>query len=631
MSSIKSEVVAEQIDNAVGPDVSQLISKLNTTETKKSNKHGENIKLKVKHSGKKKNWTGYVTDFVTQVTWSGANTEASRTLTFSLVYSPNDKEMNPPLLSKGDVVTFYHCGKRIFVGHITQRDRTGEGTTTNYTAKDLMHNMLQSHITKKYKKKTPEYIAKDVCKQLGIKTGSLAKTSHKINKHYGTDNPAYNVIMKAYYKASQDNKKEYMPRMNGDKFEVIEKGKMVEGFVLKDNANIIQSRESENVDEMVNKVIIYNSKNKKIGEVKKSDWIKKYGTYQSVLTSSKSKGKSKAKKMLKGGTKEMELGECLGNIRCIAGRGVYVRDDRAGMKGKFWIQSDTHTWQDGIHKMSLVLTLKNVTENPSMSYNKPASKSGGSATVSKSGKKVWSGKKVKAVFTAYCLPGNTTANGEKTDGSKRTCAAPRSIKFGTKIEVLGTHTSCDGKLYRVNDRGGAIVVKDGVYHFDLYMPTVARAKSFGRRKGYAIIGDGKGWRYTSKASGKWVKPVKHYTITGRYHEKRDWDSYNLYHKGIDLAAPTGTAIHAANAGTVCYAGYPHNGYGLHVCINHHNGLYTRYAHMSRCLVHVGQKVSRNQIIGKVGSTEANGPHCHFEFRKGGIWGPERNPSHWIKF
>jgi Membrane proteins related to metalloendopeptidases len=89
------------------------------------------------------------------------------------------------------------------------------------------------------------------------------------------------------------------------------------------------------------------------------------------------------------------------------------------------------------------------------------------------------------------------------------------------------------------------------------------------------------------------------------------------HKGIDIAAPTGTNVSASMSGKVTYSGWE-NGYGNLVVISHGNGLETYYGHNSKLIVKAGQYVSRGQLISKVGSTgDSTGPHLHFEIRKGG--------------
>ncbi len=84
------------------------------------------------------------------------------------------------------------------------------------------------------------------------------------------------------------------------------------------------------------------------------------------------------------------------------------------------------------------------------------------------------------------------------------------------------------------------------------------------------------------------------------------------HNGVDLTAPKGTNIYAAGDGVVYRADYA-GGYGNCVRINHGYGYETRYAHMTKMLVKVGDKVKRGDVIGKVGSTGlSTSPHLHYE-------------------
>ena len=86
------------------------------------------------------------------------------------------------------------------------------------------------------------------------------------------------------------------------------------------------------------------------------------------------------------------------------------------------------------------------------------------------------------------------------------------------------------------------------------------------------------------------------------------------HDGIDLAAPEGTKVSAAEAGTVLFAG-EQRGYGNLVLLSHPGDLVTVYAHNRENLVHKGQNVARGETIARVGhSGNATGPHLHFEVR-----------------
>ncbi len=86
------------------------------------------------------------------------------------------------------------------------------------------------------------------------------------------------------------------------------------------------------------------------------------------------------------------------------------------------------------------------------------------------------------------------------------------------------------------------------------------------------------------------------------------------HRGVDLAAPTGTPIYAAASGKVLKAGMGYNGgFGNMVIIQHSNGCKTLYAHMSKLGSTSGETVNQGDIIGYVGSTgRSTGPHLHIE-------------------
>jgi len=87
------------------------------------------------------------------------------------------------------------------------------------------------------------------------------------------------------------------------------------------------------------------------------------------------------------------------------------------------------------------------------------------------------------------------------------------------------------------------------------------------------------------------------------------------HQGIDLAARVGTPVYATGDGTVVMTRVSYSGYGKEVLVDHGFGYTTRYAHLNTILVHLGQKVQRGTLIGKLGSSgKSTGPHLHYEVR-----------------
>lgn len=112
-------------------------------------------------------------------------------------------------------------------------------------------------------------------------------------------------------------------------------------------------------------------------------------------------------------------------------------------------------------------------------------------------------------------------------------------------------------------------------------------------------------------TGTFIWPVPQYKSISRW-ANLDPTSPG-YHRGVDIAAPYGTPIYAADSGTVVEVVNMHPSWGNYVKIDHGNGYKTLYAHMSSFAVSLGDTVSQGQVIGYVGSTgDSTGNHCHLE-------------------
>ena len=111
------------------------------------------------------------------------------------------------------------------------------------------------------------------------------------------------------------------------------------------------------------------------------------------------------------------------------------------------------------------------------------------------------------------------------------------------------------------------------------------------------------------------KPVQTATYTSSFGVRSDpFRGSAAMHAGIDLAAPMGTPIYATADGVVDRAEWS-GGYGNLVEIDHGKGLQTRFGHLSRILVHPGERVVRGQEIALMGSTgRSTGSHLHYEVR-----------------
>lgn len=144
--------------------------------------------------------------------------------------------------------------------------------------------------------------------------------------------------------------------------------------------------------------------------------------------------------------------------------------------------------------------------------------------------------------------------------------------------------------------GQIVIVPEGIKKDDLSPSSTPRTKQITPDAGTVV------------ASGNFVWPTQG-TITQKFY----W-----YHPGVDIANRAAPTVVAADSGKVISAGWDNTGYGNMVMIDHGNGYKTRYGHLQKIYVTVGQSVGRGSAIGQMGSTgHSTGTHLHFEIYKGG--------------
>lgn len=131
----------------------------------------------------------------------------------------------------------------------------------------------------------------------------------------------------------------------------------------------------------------------------------------------------------------------------------------------------------------------------------------------------------------------------------------------------------------------------------------------------------------TKIPPSYIKPLSGGRLSSQFGRRRaPTKGASTYHKGVDWATPIGTPIYASSGGVVAKAGWG-SGYGYVVYINHPDGRQTRYAHLSKVLVSVGQHVSQGDRIALSGNTGvSSGPHVHFEILINGV---QKNPLDYI--
>jgi len=265
--------------------------------------------------------------------------------------------------------------------------------------------------------------------------------------------------------------------------------------------------------------------------------------------------------------------------------------------------------------------------------------------------------------TAYCpcvICCGQWAGGPTASGVMPRANHTIAVDRHNPIVPMGTRVVINGVVYTVEDTGNLAAHNADI---DIYFNTHAEAVSWGRRSHTMYLASGNS--NTVEVTVTEEVRILEVTLTAQSFsnlvffrmDAEQLDHYNLlmatkdnrqylqspfgetnwlpfvtsyygyrvhpinggkdYHKGIDIALPTGTDILAGQNGTVTFAG-DSGGYGLVVVIDDGNGLVSKYAHCSTLLVSAGQTVQAGDVIARVGSTgSSTGPHLHLEVIKDG--------------
>lgn len=296
-----------------------------------------------------------VTHMIGEITWSGSEEEIARKLELNFLYSLYDHYAPKVYPNIGEQLFLYDDNNvELFRGRVFYNERLGEQGTIQVTAYDDAIRLAKSKGTYNFKDKTAEAIARIVCNDLGVEIGELAPTGIP-QKMLCNGDGMYEIISKAYEMASKQNKKKYSIEMRQGKLCVDEVGKEALPHNITSNTNIMESSYSENAEEVINRVKIYDEQDQYIGVVEDKELINLLGVFQDVYTKEEDKqAGTVASNMLRGIEQSIEL-TTLGNTSYVSGKLVNVEDSATKQLGLFFIMSDSHSWSGGQYTTNMCL------------------------------------------------------------------------------------------------------------------------------------------------------------------------------------------------------------------------------------------------------------------------------------
>lgn len=302
-----------------------------------------------------------ISNLVTRITWSGNRLQVARKLEFTYIFEPRDANIPVHIVNLGETVQGFTSvvdTVPVFQGNVYNIERNTQSSTITVTAYDNLFILSKSKTTKKYTDMTAEDITRSVCAEMGIKVGNLAVTGQKMT-FIAQEKTGYQIIMMAYTQASKKTGKKYHPIMNVDSLDVIEKGTLLD-FTASQYVNEENSTYKESIENMVNRVMITDEQGNFIGYQGNEDWMKKYSMIQSVYKKSPNRNTDEEVKAILKGVERSGTIELLGDYTVKSSYSIKIDDLITNLTGQFYVKSDTHEFENGIHTMRLEIEFENM-------------------------------------------------------------------------------------------------------------------------------------------------------------------------------------------------------------------------------------------------------------------------------
>ncbi|MDU5095410.1 MAG: NlpC/P60 family protein [Peptostreptococcus anaerobius] len=324
-----------------------------------------------------------ITPFVSKISWEGDVKQSGRKVNFSVINSRISKLIPNFPIKNGVKVKLYdneNTKDPLFEGYIRHLSYNSSNESVDVAAFDIGATLTR-HVSFNAQNFTMKKVVETVCKTHGLSIGAIAEASQTITKLFnGTT--GYDAIMSCYTDFSKKNKKKYMIAIVKNKVNVIEKGISTLEITFEEGKNLISSTYTESIENMVNRLITVDEAGNKVSVKDKKDLIKLYGVMQDVISQKDKDDNSKNSKKDPDGfvlpEKTCDL-EGFGDIHTITGNKVEVKDSISGLTGVFYIDSDTHTWENGAHKIKLKLNFENIMDERTVSEDKKEKTGSGGA------------------------------------------------------------------------------------------------------------------------------------------------------------------------------------------------------------------------------------------------------------
>ena len=309
---------------------------------------------------------GYdVAQLVEQVKWSGRKGAASRTLSVTLADDDGYQHARSEIdVEQGHQCIFSYNGKERFRGIIMTQTQSNRKKLT-FKAYDNGIYLANNKDTFIYENKTASDVFRDCCTRFGIPVGEVAKCTYKIPELTKPKTTAFDAILDALsldFRAT--GIRHYVSSAKG-KLNLLTRRENILQWVIEVGQNISSYSYARSIEEIRTRVKMVSKEGMAVAQKSDAALEKKIGIFQEIETPDESLTIAQINDLITSilnekNTPERTLDiEAVGIPEVISGTGVYIIIPELGLSRTFYVDSDTHTFRDNMHTMSLNLNYAN--------------------------------------------------------------------------------------------------------------------------------------------------------------------------------------------------------------------------------------------------------------------------------
>ncbi len=325
-----------------------------------------------------------ITEVLQSVVWSGDYQQAARKAEVTLLWNETDPAFPREIIGNidnGEMLILYDDnGAELIRGYVFSLRKALNSTERSYTAYDGLIYLLKSSVAHNFQNTTAQGITRQVAAELNIPVDALPDDLGVSLSFAHIAKPAYEAVMGAWTHVKKASGMRYLPVMKAGKLGIAVIGDIVAGRILTPSTDLVAGEVTSSIDGAVTRVLVVDNKGKALAAVENTQMRMLYGIMQTtVQKESGLSADAQARDLLKGSDDQISLSEIIGGpdaLDLVTGNAVLVEDPTTGLHGKFQIINDSHTFSDGLHKVSLGLSFEGMMDEVEVELVKAKKKKG---------------------------------------------------------------------------------------------------------------------------------------------------------------------------------------------------------------------------------------------------------------